>query len=75
MRSMIGVDPLRAVSEVYEEVYAAVKSSLTGADKEEFIQLCPNMNSMERNLYRLVSWHQRHLPSTHFFLCENAFSQ
>ena len=48
----IAADPLRPVVEVYEEVYVEVKDGVDGVDREEFIQLCPNLRSMYRSLYR-----------------------
>jgi hypothetical protein len=52
MRNAIRSDPLRPVAEIYEEVFSDVKNNLDGTDKEEFVSLCPNFQSMEGSLYR-----------------------
>jgi hypothetical protein len=52
MRDAIRSDPLHPVAEIYEEVFSDVKNNLDGTDKEEFVSLCPNFQSMEGSLYR-----------------------
>ena len=52
MKNCIKEDPIRPVAQIYEEQYNSLKDGLDGADREEFISLCPNLHAMERNLYR-----------------------
>ena len=54
MREKIRADPLRPVSEVYEEVYNWANCNLDGTDKEEFIAVHPSFKSIESTLYRLI---------------------
>jgi hypothetical protein len=55
MKDAISLDPLRAVSEVYEEEFARVREGLDGVDREEFIGIFPTYLALERTLYRYVS--------------------
>ena len=39
------------MAEIYQEGYK-VMESFEGADREEFVALCPKVTAMERSLYR-----------------------